>query len=149
MEIFYEGMWGTMCYHGNFFAHEDHAPANIDTAQVICRQLGYPNALQLSTKPLYGIGTGLVALEPWCDGNETRIEQCHHFGWQWYNDCSEGFHKVYPCNVADITYEPRCDHSDDIGAECAGEKVLFIALNDQSLESGQSAPLCKICVFSN
>ena len=112
-----------MCYHGNIETVFVPSPTTIDTAHVVCRQIGYPNALQLTSDPVHGLGTGLVVLEPWCDGNETRIEQCHHFGWRKYYDCTRGFY-LYQC-VQEYPYTSRCDHTDDIAVECKGEEVLL------------------------
>lgn len=125
VEIFNEGEWGTMCFHGNLQLFTVPSPTNIDTAHVVCRQLGYPNGLMLTSDVVYGLGTGLVSLEPWCDGNETRIEQCHHFGWRQHHDCTQS--AVYRC-AADFIYSRRCDHSDDIGVDCAGKKVPLACL---------------------
>lgn len=122
VELFYDEEWGTMCYHGNSEGYVFSTLATIDTAHVVCRQLGYPNALMLTSSAVYGLGTGLVILEPWCEGNETRIERCHHFGWQQYFDCTNIMSLRY-C-FQDAVYSRRCDHSDDIGVECAGEKFL-------------------------
>lgn len=38
VRLFYEGQWGAVCFQR----------ANLKTAAVVCRQLGFPNALDMT-----------------------------------------------------------------------------------------------------
>ena len=74
VEIFYAGLWGTICE--DFFS-----PIDLRSADVICRQLGYPGALRVARYNEFGRGTGQVWLTNLqCTGNETLLEQCSHSG---------------------------------------------------------------------
>ena len=87
VRLFYEGLWGAVCFGG----------ANTDTAAIVCRQLGFPNALDM-TATLVGKQANLTY---WIDlfGHSacsydsivpfSRIEQCDHQGWRLVPDCAE------------------------------------------------------------
>ena len=69
IEILYYGIWGTVCvFHLDF-----------NTANVACRNLGFPGALRLRS------GYNSMDTQVWlqsiqCIGNETTLEQCSHQG---------------------------------------------------------------------
>ena len=68
------GEWGTICddyiYYWNFWE-----------ARVVCRQLGYPDAVDALFYSYYGEGTGPIWLDDvWCLGNEQDIFACSHSG---------------------------------------------------------------------
>lgn len=78
VEILYAGLWGTIC-NDLFF--------DLASANVICRQLGYPGALRVARFYEFGEGNGQIWLEYLsCTGNETLIEQCYNTGFGTY-DC--------------------------------------------------------------
>ena len=91
VEINRAGEWGTIC--GNDFDSMD--------AGVICRELGFPNAMMVYTDATtYGEGTGAIWLDMLdCNGTEYAIEDCPNPGL--------GVH--------------TCDHSMDVGVMCDGE----------------------------
>ena len=78
MEIFYNGKWGTVC--------DDYWDMN--DARVVCRQLGFPDAVSAPRSSHFGNGSGQVWLDDvGCSGSESTIENCPHAGWG-VKDCS-------------------------------------------------------------
>lgn len=91
VEVFYQGEWGTIC--------DDNWDLN--DAQVVCRQLGYQNAIRSLQGQYVPSGSGRIWLdEVKCAGNERRISSCKHHGW--------GSHD--------------CRHHEDAGVKCSGGK---------------------------
>ncbi|XP_003391880.3 PREDICTED: neurotrypsin-like, partial [Amphimedon queenslandica] len=88
VEICINGTWGTVC--------DDHW--NHSNAQVVCRQLGYLNAVpEFYSSAYFGAGTGQIFLDDvHCAGNESSLLECMHR--------PIGSH--------------NCDHSDDVGVSC-------------------------------
>jgi len=78
VEIFYNGYWGTIC--------DDYW--DINDARVVCRALGYPDAISAVRSAYFGQGSGYIWLDNvHCVGNESSIENCPHNGWN-SHDCS-------------------------------------------------------------
>ena len=74
VEIFFGGVWGSVCNIG----------WDIDDADVVCRQLGYPGALMLLGDGTFGeeVEVGVVWLEGVdCYGNESRLTECRLSEW--------------------------------------------------------------------
>ena len=72
VEIFHNGSWGTVC--------DDIW--DINDAQVICRELGYPDAVSALHSAHFGSGSGQIWLDDvQCQGNESSIVNCQHAGW--------------------------------------------------------------------
>jgi hypothetical protein len=88
VELLHEGRWGTICNDG----------WDIKDAQVVCRQLGYLNAVRVLPSYLVPNGTGQIWLdEVRCIGSEENLTSCYHRGW--------GIH--------------NCQHDKDAGVECS------------------------------
>ena len=88
VEIFANGRWGTIC--------DDQW--DINDAKVVCRQLGYKNAVRALQGSNVPNGTGQIWLNNVvCNGNERSLATCSHAGW--------GDHK--------------CSHNEDAGVECS------------------------------
>ena len=73
MEVYHNGEWGTVCaVHG----------WDLYDADIVCRELGYGQAISYLSSPLYGEGTGIIWLDNVnCVGNEFTIGNCSHNGW--------------------------------------------------------------------
>ena len=80
VETFHNGSWGTVCDHY----------WDIKDAQVVCRQLGYPKALNALRNAWFGKGSGYIWLDDVeCRGVEGSIDNCQHAGWNYHN-CKHG-----------------------------------------------------------
>ena len=83
------GEWGTIC---------DDSWDILD-ARVVCRQLGYPDAVAAPLSAHYGQGSGSVWFDSvQCLGNELDLFACTHSG--------VGYHS--------------CKHDEDASVECSG-----------------------------
>lgn len=84
-----KGRWGTVC--------DDMW--DVADAKVVCRQLGYQNAIAGPSKAYFGRGSGLISLhDVQCTGDETTVLECSQ---------RLGNH--------------NCDHSQDAGVVCSGK----------------------------
>ncbi|XP_078614542.1 uncharacterized protein LOC144883781 isoform X2 [Branchiostoma floridae x Branchiostoma japonicum] len=55
---------------------------NNDSARVVCRQLGYPDAAEAKGAAYFGQESGTIGLDDvQCTGNETSLFECEHRGW--------------------------------------------------------------------
>ena len=76
VEIFHNGAWGTVCDDG----------WDINDARVVCRQLGFPDAVSAPGSARFGQGNGDIWLDDVnCLGNEGYIVNCQHNGWGVHN----------------------------------------------------------------
>ncbi|XP_062856471.1 lysyl oxidase homolog 3A [Trichomycterus rosablanca] len=92
VEIFYNGDWGTIC-------DDDFTLTN---AHVLCRHLGFVEALSWSHSAKYGAGTGKIWLDNViCRGSENSIEKCVSRGWG----------------------NSDCTHDEDAGIVCKDERL--------------------------
>ena len=74
VKVFAGGEWGTVCDN-----------CDINDANVVCRQLGFPSATNSGTN---GQGTGRIWLDNVdCSGSEAQISDCSHRGWG-VHDCT-------------------------------------------------------------
>ena len=96
MEIYFDSEWGTVCNH-------NWGQRNAD---VVCRQIGFPDAIQ--AEAFYGQGSGRIWLDNVsCNGSEVQLSDCSHNGW----------------DIVD------CHHNDDIGIICGGILNYLISLH--------------------
>ena len=87
VEIFYNGQWGTVC-DDNWHLKNGH---------VVCRQLGYADAVRVSRGAEFGAGTGRIWLDNVnCVGTENMLSSCRASPW--------GSHD--------------CRHNEDAGVVC-------------------------------
>ena len=73
MEVYHNGVWGTVC---------DDRHWDFNDAQVVCRQLGFSQAIGARSRSYYGQGSGVIWLDVVnCVGTELTIDDCSHGGW--------------------------------------------------------------------
>ena len=78
MELFLKGNWGTVCDHY----------WDIKDARVVCRQLGFPDAVSAPFSARFGRGSGKIWLTSVaCSGSESLIVNCPQKDWE-MNYCS-------------------------------------------------------------
>ncbi|KAG7516091.1 scavenger receptor cysteine-rich domain-containing group B protein-like [Solea senegalensis] len=88
VEMYLNYAWGTVC---------DDAWDQRD-AQVVCRQMGCGEVLEVWNEAFFGQGTGAILLDNLkCIGTEESLLQCSHIGRDVHN----------------------CDHSEDAGVTCS------------------------------
>lgn len=98
MEIFHNGEWGTVCSDS----------WDINDANIVCKQLGYPQATQAFTGASHGQGSGPIWLDDVaCSGSESLLSECSHSGWGINN----------------------CAHSQDASVECSSGSSLVRLVN--------------------
>ena len=97
VEVLYNNTWGTVCDDG----FDDNS------ANVLCRSLGYGNVVSISKRAGYGRGIGAVWLSDLqCDGTEHWLHDCQHSPWG---------HRVTICDK----------HTGDVGVECSGPDIYY------------------------
>ena len=90
VEICFNNVWGTVC--------DDSW--DINDARVVCRQLGFVDAVRSTRSASFGVGSGPIYLDNVvCTGNESRLQNCSHNG--------VGSH--------------NCNHFEDAGVECSSK----------------------------
>ncbi|KAI1900775.1 hypothetical protein AGOR_G00053350 [Albula goreensis] len=107
VEVFYEGEWGTVC-DDDFSIH---------AAQVVCREMGYLEAISWSAGAKYGRGEGRIWYDNvHCTGKEKSLALCNSNG----------------IGVSD------CKHSEDVGVVCSDKRIpgfRFINTLNNNVES--------------
>ncbi|XP_025065923.1 lysyl oxidase homolog 2-like, partial [Alligator sinensis] len=92
VEVFYNGEWGTVC-DDDFSIHSAH---------VVCRELGYVEAVSWLPGSKHGKGEGKIWLDNvHCTGRETTLAECNSNGW----------------GVTD------CKHTEDVGVVCSEKRI--------------------------
>ena len=88
VEVYYNSRWGTVCDDG----------WDINDADVVCRELGFPSAHSAPCCAGYGQGSGTIWMDDvQCSGTEASLFHCTHAGWE-RNCC--------------------CDHTEDASVVC-------------------------------
>ncbi|XP_063960869.1 deleted in malignant brain tumors 1 protein-like isoform X4 [Lytechinus pictus] len=101
VEIQHDGVWGTICDDG----------WGLEDAGVICRMLGFEDALSAPGSAEFGIGSGPVQLDDvGCSGYEETILDCYH----------------RPIG------EHNCAHSEDAGVVCIPQVVRLVNGNNEA-----------------
>ena len=89
VEVHHNGQWGTVCDDG----------WDINDADVVCRQLGFPSANSAPCCARYGQGSGTIWMgDVRCSGTETSLFHCTLTGWG-INYCSHGEDASVVCNT--------------------------------------------------
>uniref|UniRef100_A0A8C8H4D3 Lysyl oxidase homolog n=1 Tax=Oncorhynchus tshawytscha TaxID=74940 RepID=A0A8C8H4D3_ONCTS len=92
VEVFYDGEWGTVC-DDDFSIH---------SAQVVCRELGYLEAVSWFPSSKYGKGEGRIWFDNvQCTGKEKTLALCTSNG----------------IGVSD------CKHTEDVGVVCSDKRI--------------------------
>ena len=98
VEVFLLDHWGTVC-DSNW---------DVVDAIVVCRQLGYPGAVEAPTYAAFGAGSGpswYYSLS--CTGTERNLTECRkRFSKKYYNNYNTG---------------SACPHTRDAGAVCSSQ----------------------------
>ena len=69
VEVFHRGRWGTVC----------DKTWDLRDANVVCAMLGYPSALWIPPRTLFGKGKGKIRLDGiHCNGHEKNLAHCRH-----------------------------------------------------------------------
>jgi hypothetical protein len=112
VEVLHNGQWGTIC--------DDRW--DINDARVVCRQLGYNNAVKALQGGNVPDGTGQIWLdEVSCTGSEQSLTNCSHSGWGTHN----------------------CGHHEDAGVECL---TGIIKCGTVQLNLNGKWPACTHCL---
>ncbi|XP_078694916.1 scavenger receptor cysteine-rich type 1 protein M130-like [Branchiostoma floridae x Branchiostoma belcheri] len=95
VEVWHDGQWGSIC--------DDNW--DINDAKVVCRQLGYQDAVAAYSHAEFGEGTGPILMDSvGCTGSEPQLSACAHEGWAVHD----------------------CKHEEDAGVGCQ-ERAAFSA----------------------
>ncbi|XP_038069984.1 deleted in malignant brain tumors 1 protein-like isoform X2 [Patiria miniata] len=93
VEVYIGGLWGTVC-------DDDWDLAD---ATVVCRQLGYGDALTAPGEAFYGPGTGSIVFdEVNCRGTELTIQDC---AYSTIDNCQHGEDASVSCSSSFAAYE--------------------------------------------
>lgn len=98
---------------------------DLNDAMVVCRQLGCDTALSGPQSAFFDQGTGPIWLDNVaCSGREMSLADCKHNGF--------GIH--------------NCEHSEDAGVVCSGEKTFALSILDKCMLPGHSSViLTELC----
>jgi len=89
VEVFYSGEWGTVC----------DSSWDMNDADVVCRQLGFPRASRATRSATYGQGSGAIWMTGVsCRGDEASLQQCPRRR-QGTVDCSHSRDAGVECEV--------------------------------------------------
>ena len=82
VEVFYNGIWGGICADG----------WDLNDAKVVCRQLGFPDAVEATNDTWMGDGLSLAHLtNVQCNGSEEHLrEECPFSEVEANQNCSHG-----------------------------------------------------------
>ena len=73
-------------------------------ADVVCRQLGFPEAVVEVGHGQFGSGSGPMWLTSiGCQGNESSLDQCVSAGWELEADCGKRYGAGVICKMDNIT----------------------------------------------
>ncbi|KAL9961267.1 hypothetical protein ACROYT_G030176 [Oculina patagonica] len=89
VEVYHNGQWGTVC-------DDDW---DINDANVVCKQLGFPSASSAPQVAAYGQGSDPIWMDNVnCQGGEALLFDCAHTGWGIHN-CGHHEDASVVCNI--------------------------------------------------
>ena len=99
VEVFLLGQWGTVCDYN----------WDLADATVVCRQLGYPKAVEAPRYAAFGAGSGPSwYYRVYCTGTERNLTECSKY---------------------DYNFGSACSHSRDAGAVCSSKSHALFNLH--------------------
>ena len=98
VEVFLLGHWGTVC---------DYSWDFVD-AIVVCRQLGYPGAVEAHRYAAFGAGSGP--------------------SWYYHVHCTGTERNLTECSKYNYNFGSACSHSRDAGAVCSSQYHALICI---------------------
>uniref|UniRef100_A0A667WG47 SRCR domain-containing protein n=1 Tax=Myripristis murdjan TaxID=586833 RepID=A0A667WG47_9TELE len=106
VEIYRYGVWEPVC--------DDRW--DLKEAHVVCRQLGFPGAIEVLLIICLFLGSGSILMDDLgCDGTETSLSECGFSGWG-INNCSPSEHASVRCEKVseDVSQNYPLDHNPSI-----------------------------------
>jgi len=89
VEVFLLGHWGTVCDYN----------WDLADATVVCRQLGYPIALEAPRSAFFGSGSGPSwYYYVYCTGTELNLNQCRRSTYHFGSACSHSYDAGVVCS---------------------------------------------------
>lgn len=93
VEVFLNGQWGTVC--------DDYW--DIQDATIVCRQIGFPGAVEALRNARFGQGQGLIHLDDVaCNGQERSILDCPRSSSE---DCGHSEDAAVVCLTGNLIYK--------------------------------------------
>ncbi|XP_017313131.1 galectin-3-binding protein A isoform X2 [Ictalurus punctatus] len=140
VEVYHDGQWGTIC-------DDDW---DLNEAQVVCQQLGFPRAVSAIAGGTYGEGSGPIWLDDMkCKGSERFLSSCHFKGWS-VTDCTHKEDAGVVCESEDMDDNRmfKMDHSLGLSEELgrlfdSGDNCDFnILVRDPSEDQAGQKTIC-------
>ena len=104
VEVYQKGIWGTICDNS----------WDLNDGRVVCRMLGYSDALNTSCCSRYGQGRGSILLSGLrCTGSESSVFHCEH----------------------QRTIQ-SCNHLNEAGVKCSGNFFPFKYVFKEEVQDG-------------
>ncbi|XP_056117916.1 galectin-3-binding protein A-like [Rhinichthys klamathensis goyatoka] len=139
VEIYHDGQWGTVCDDG----------WDVAEAQVVCRQMGFPGAISVTSGGQYGEGSGPVWLDDMnCKGSESSLSGCSFKGWG-VSDCTHKEDAGVTCDTGknitsnrQFSVDNSLGLSDDLGLLFDSEDGCDFSINVQDLSEEAELAFC-------
>ncbi|CAI9728058.1 deleted in malignant brain tumors 1 protein-like [Octopus vulgaris] len=136
VEVFFNGEWGTIC--------DDNWSNN--NALVICRMLGYSNAVAYS-KAYFGAGTGKIWLDNVnCTGTEHSLSECMSNRWG-HHDCEHNEDAAVNCST--ISARVQGGERDGIGRVELFYNGNWGAVCNDSWDRNDALVICRMLGYSD